>query len=120
MTFPGQCAFANYQYVTISDPDEPAIESYPVTGADTDAVDLYTKERCSVLLNKSDGEPQKKIDLPESLTAPLDPEHAVGSIAYYGTDGTLLTEQALYPKEAVTSNGFREILKRTIEQFLNG
>ena len=113
-------AFANYQYVTISDPDEPAIESYPVTGADTDAVDLYTKERCSVLLNKSDGEPQKKIDLPESLTAPLDPEHAVGSIAYYGADGTLLTDQALFPKEAVMSNGFREILKRTIEQFLNG
>ncbi len=113
-------AFANYQYVTISDPDEPAIESYPVTGADTDAVDLYTRERCSVLLKKSDGEPQKKIDLPESLSAPLDPEHAVGSIAYYGADGTLLTEQALYPKEAVVSSGFTEILKRMFTMFLNG
>lgn len=113
-------AFANYQYVTISDPDEPAIESYPVTGADIDAVDLYTREHCSILLKKSDGEPQRKIDLPELLAAPLDPEHAVGSIAYYGADGTLLTEQALYPKEAVVSSGFTEILKRTFAMFLNG
>jgi hypothetical protein len=44
----------------------------------------------------------------------------VGSIAYYGADGTLLTEPALYPKEAVVSSGFTEILKRTFAMFLNG
>ncbi len=113
-------AFRNYQLVTVSDPDEPAIESYPVEGASIESIDLFTGERVSVLLNKSDGEPQKRIDLPEVLTAPLDPEHAVGSIVYCDANGTVLTEQALYPKEYVMSSGFGEILKRAFEQFLNG
>lgn len=113
-------AFANYQYVTICDPDEPVIESYPVLGADTDTVDLYAKDACALLLNKRDGEPQKKVDLPEALTAPLDPEHAVGSIAYYGADGTLLLEAALYPKEPVEANAYPAILRRLLFLFLNG
>lgn len=113
-------AFANYKVYTICDPDEPVLESYPVEGADVDAIDLYAKDSVSLLLKKSDGEPQKKVDLPEVLTAPLDPEFAVGSIAYYGADGTLLLEAALYPKEAVTANRLPEILKRVIGLFLNG
>lgn len=113
-------AFANYKVYTICDPDEPVLESYPVEGADIEAIDLYAKDSVSLLLKKSDGEPQKKVDLPEVLTAPLDPEFAVGSIAYYGADGTLLLEAALYPKEPVTANRLPEILKRVIGLFLNG
>ena len=113
-------AFANYHYVTVCDTDEPQVESYPVEGASVDAVDLYTKESCSILLKKSDGEPQRKIDLPEQLSAPLDPDHAVGTIAYYDADGSLLLEQALYPKDIVVSSGFMEILKRTFVIFVNG
>lgn len=113
-------AFANYRYVTICDPAEPVLESYPVTGGDTDRVDLYAREECALLMAKSDGDPQKRFDLPETLIAPLDPEHAVGSIAYYGADGTLLLEAALYPAAPVTANGFGEILKRIFGIFING
>ena len=54
------------------------------------------------------------------LSAPLDPEHAVGSIAFYDADGVMLLEAALYPKDAVRSSRFSEVLKRMIRLFLNG
>ncbi len=113
-------AFANYAYETVCDPDEPVLEGYPVLGGDVDAVDLYVRDSCVLLRKKDEGEPQKRVDLPETLTAPLDPEHAVGSVAYVGADGTVLLEAALYPKEPVTANGFTEILKRLFALFLGG
>lgn len=113
-------AFANYRYVTVCDPDEAVLEAYPVSGGDIDEVDLFAKDRYVLLLKKSDGEPQKRVDLPEQLIAPLDPEHAVGTISYYGPDGSLLIEQALYPGTSVTAKGFSEVLKRIFSAFLNG
>lgn len=112
-------AFANYRYVAVCDPNEPVLEQYPVEGGDVESVDLYAKERFVLLLKKSDGEPQKRMDLAETLTAPLDAEHAVGTISYYGADGSLLLEAALYPGNSVSANGFREILKRVFGAFLN-
>lgn len=113
-------AFANYIYFTICDPEEPVVEGYPVEGGDVESVDLYAKESCSLLMQKNNGEPQKRFDLPDILTAPLDPEHAVGSIAFYDAAGNMLLEAALYPKDAVRSSGFTETLKRILQQFLNG
>lgn len=113
-------AFANYRYVTICEPGEPILESYPVEGGDLETVDLFAKDEYALLMRKSEGEPQKRFDLPEVLTAPLDPDHAVGSIAFYSADGSLLLEAALYPEEAVTANCFREIMKRIFGFFLNG
>ena len=113
-------AFANYKYCTICDPDEPVVESYPVEGGDVDSIDLCAKESFGLLMKKSSGEPQKRFDLPDILTAPLDPEHAVGSIAFYDADGTLLLEAALYPKDPVRASGFSEILKRLFSMFVNG
>lgn len=113
-------AFANWSNLVVCDPDEPLIEGYPVEGGDVPSVDLYAKDSCVLLQKKSDGAPQKRIDLPETLPAPLDPEHAVGSIAFVGADGTVLLEAALYPKEAVKANGFSEILKRLFSAFLSG
>ena len=113
-------AFANYKYYTICDPEEPLVESYPVEDGDVPSVDLYAKEECGLLMNKNKGEPQRKVDLPEVLLAPLDPDHAVGSITFYDADGTLLLEAALYPDREVQSKGLKEILKRLIERFLNG
>lgn len=113
-------SFANYRYVTVCDPEEPVLEAYPVVGGDVESIDLYAKDRYVLLLKKSEGEPQRKIDMPEQLSAPLDPEHAVGAISYYGPDGTLLFEQALYPEKTVTAKGFSELLKRVFSLFLNG
>lgn len=113
-------AFANYKYYTICDPDEPVVEAYPVEGGDVNSIDLCAKESFGLLMKKSNGEPQKRFDLPDILAAPLDPEHAVGSIAFYDADGTLLLEAALYPKNAVRASGFSEILKRLLSSFVSG
>ena len=112
-------AFANYKYYTICDPDEPVVEAYPVESGDVDSIDLYAKENYGLLMKKSNGEPQKRFDLPDILTAPLDPEHAVGSIAFYDAEGTLLLEAALYPGQAVRANDLHEIMKRVISVFIN-
>ncbi len=112
--------YANYRYVTFCDPDEPLVESYPVEGGDVDSVDLYARDRYALLMKKTDGEPQKKIDLPEVLSAPLDPDHAVGTISFYDADGSLLAEEALYPAVSVSASGFSETLKRVFSLFLNG
>ena len=113
-------AFANFKYYVICDPDEPVVESYPVEGGDVESIDLYARESCGLLMKRSNGEPQKRFDLPDILTAPLDPEHAAGSIAFYDTDGTLLLEAALYPKVLVRASGFSEILKRLLSSFVKG
>ena len=113
-------AFANYTYQTICDPEEPVVESYPVEGGDTDSIDLYAKESCGLLMKKSSGEPQKRFDLPDVLVAPLDPEHAVGRIAFYDEEDRLLLEAALYPGKAVRASGLHEILKRVLSAFING
>ena len=113
-------AFANYKYYTICDPEEPVVEAYPVEGGDVDSIDLYARESCGLLMKKTNGEPQKRFDLPEILSAPLDPEHAVGSIAFYDAEGMLLLEAALYPKDPVRASGFSEILKRLLSSFVIG
>ncbi len=112
-------AFATYRYVSLCDPETPVIENYPLESSEKDSIDLYVKEEYSLLLNKLDGDPQKKYDLPDCLSAPLDPNHAVGSISFCDPDGKILLEAALYPKESVLSNGYKDILKRVFTVFLN-
>ena len=113
-------AFANYKFFTVCDPEEPVLEAYPVEGGEENSVDLYSKDSYGVLMIKSGGEPQKKTDLPETLFAPLDPERAVGTAAFYDSDGNVLFETALYPKSAVRASGFKEVLKRLFYTFVNG
>lgn len=113
-------AFANYKYVTLCSEEEPVIENYPVESGDAEATDLYVRENCSVLMQKSEGAIQKRVDLPDALTAPLDPDHAVGSVSFYDAAGTLLCEFALYPKEPIRVTGFQETMLRIINMFLSG
>lgn len=113
-------AFANYKFVRLCSPDAAVLENYPVEGGDTDAIDLYVREDCSILLHKTSGSVQKRVDLPETLSAPLEPEFSVGLVSFYDGDGSLLCEYALYPKDTVRSTGFRETLSRIAYMFLNG
>lgn len=113
-------AFANYSVSPLVSLEEPVLEAYPVEGGDVETVDLYAKESIALLLKKSDGQPKMDTRLPEVLTAPLDPDFAVGSVAFLDPDGTVLFEVAVYPKNAVSATGFREILKRILTVYRNG
>ena len=110
-------AFANYKYVPLCSADEPLIESYPVTGGDAETVDLYVKDPYSVLTSRSDGAVQKRVDLPETLSAPLDPEYSVGIVSFYDANGDLICERALFPGLAIRATGFRETLLRILRAF---
>ena len=112
--------FANYRTYRLCEADVPLLESYPVANGDATEIDLYTRQDVSLLLKKSDGEPQPYYDLPDPLIAPLDPEHAVGSVQFCAGDGTVLYESALYPKEAVASMGFCDILRRILLAYTAG
>jgi D-alanyl-D-alanine carboxypeptidase len=113
-------AFANYAVFTLSKADEPVVDGYPVKGGDADTVDLYTGENVALLLRKSDGEPKQQFLLPDTLQAPLDPAFSVGSVSFIDANGTVLYELALYPSQAVSATGFREILKRILTIYANG
>ena len=113
-------AFAAYRTVALCDAETPLAEAYPVQDGDRETIDLYTHESVSLLLNKRNGDPQPVFDLPDVLTAPLDPDFSVGTARFYDGSGTLLCELALFPGEAVASTGFRELLKRVLTAYTAG
>ena len=113
-------AFANYSVYALATADEPIIEAYPVDGGDAETVNLVTKESVSLLLNKSDGEPNLTFQLPDTLSAPLDPEFSIGTVSFTDRNGTLLYELALYPQTIIKATGYREILKRIVTIYRNG
>ena len=112
-------AFANYAVFDLASTDEPILERYPVENGDAETVDLYVKENVSLLLKKSDGEPEREWMLPDTLKAPLDPDLAAGSVRFTDRNGTVLYEIAVYPGRAVSATGFRDILKRILSAYRN-
>lgn len=112
-------AFANYKTFPLCSTDMPFMQDYPVENGDMDTVDLYPHEDVSLLLNRNDGEPKHTVDLPETLTAPLDPDFAVGSVTFYGGDGAVLCEIALYPEQTVCATGFTDIFKRILIRYVS-
>lgn len=112
-------AFANYRTVTLANPSEPVVSAWPVSGTNEESVDLFAKESVTLLLKKSDGEPDVRFDLPDALTPPLDPEFSVGTATFYAKDGSVLSQLALYPDRAVVSSDFRSVLMRVFQGFLS-
>ena len=112
-------AFANYKTVTLAEPSEPVVPEWPVAGTDGETVDLFAKESVTLLLKKSDGEPDIQFDLPDALTPPLDPKFSVGTATFYAKDGSVLSQLALYPDRAIVSSDFRSVLMRVFQGFLS-
>ena len=111
-------AFANYKTVTLAEPGEPVAEDWPVSDTDGETVDLYAKETVTLLLKKSDGEPEPQFDVPEALIPPVDPEYSVGTVTFYAKDGTVLSELALYPDRAIVSSDLKAVLMRVFKSFI--
>ena len=97
----------------------PLKKAYPVHNGDPDAVDLVPHETASLLLKKSDGALTAVFDLPEVLSAPLDPEIAVGSASFQNANGETLCTVMLYPGEPSASNGYPDVLKRILISYFN-
>lgn len=112
-------AFANYRLETPAVKGEPLLKEQEVLYGDAKTVDLLPHETVSLLLKKQDREVTPAFDLPEPLTAPLDPDTPVGSVTFTDASGNLLAVVELYPSALVQSNGYRDVLRRILAAYFS-
>lgn len=105
--------FANFAVKT---PEAKPIEPIAVNGGKVPTVQLsYTP--LSLLTEKGGSMPEQRIELPESIDAPVSEGDVLGKVVYYSGD-TVIAETPIYASETVEKNTFFHvfgtILKRII------
>ena len=112
-------AFANYRLETPAVEGEALIKDLEVLYGDVKNVDILPHETVSLLLKKQEGAVTTAFDLPDPLTAPLDPDTPVGTATFTDASGNLLAVVELYPSALVQSNGFRDVLRRILAVYFS-
>lgn len=110
-------AFAAFQPVRLSGAGEVVMPDWPVLYGDRDAVDLVAHEDASLLLSKQAGKVERRLDVPEQLTAPLYAEESVGA-AVFTLGGEEVFTIALYPAADVISHSFTDLFRRIGADYL--
>ena len=90
---------------------------WPVFCGDRSSVDLVAHEDASLLLMKQAGKVDRRLDVPDSLTAPLSKEEGVGSVVFT-LDGEEVFTVPLYPAEDVISHSLLDLLRRISADYL--
>ena len=110
-------AFAAFQPVRLSGAGEVVMPDWPVLYGDRDAVDLVAHEDASLLLSKQAGKVERRLDVPEQLTAPLYAEESVGA-AVFTLGGEEVFTIALYPAADVISHSLTDLFRRIGADYL--
>ncbi len=110
-------AFAAFQPVRLTGVEEVVAPDWPVLYGDRDAVDLVAREDASLLLSKQAGKVERRLDVPEALTAPLFTEDPVGN-AVFTLGGEEVYTVALYPATDVVSHSLTDLLRRIAADYL--
>ena len=110
-------AFATFQPVRLTGAGEVAAPDWPVLSGDRAAVDLVAHEDASLLLNKSAGKVDRRLDVEDPLTAPLYADESVGS-AVFTLGGEEVFAVALYPAADVASHSLVDLLRRVGRSYL--
>ena len=110
-------AFAAFQPVRLSGAGEVVMPDWPVLCGDRDAVDLVAHEDASLLLSKQAGKVERRLDVPEQLTAPLYAEESVGA-AVFTLGGEEVFTIALYPAADVISHSLTDLFRRIGADYL--
>ena len=110
-------AFATFQPVHLAGVGEVAAPDWPVANGDRATVDLVAHEDASLLLSRQAGKVERRLDVPESLTAPLFAEESVGH-AVFSLGGEEVFDLALYPATDVISHSLLDLLRRIGGQYL--
>ena len=110
-------AFATFQPMRLAGAGQVVSPDWPVLSGDRDAVDLVAHEDASLLLNKSAGKVDRRLDVPDPLTAPLYADEPVGS-AVFTLGGEEVFDLALYPAADVASHSLLDLLRRVGSQYL--
>ena len=110
-------AFATFQPVRLTGAQEVVAPDWPVLYGDRDAVDLVAHEDASLLLSKQAGKVERRLDVPEQLTAPLYAEEPVGA-AVFTLGGEEVFTVALYPATDVISHSLTDLFRRIGADYL--
>ncbi len=110
-------AFATFRPVHITEAGAVVAPDWPVLGGDRPAVDLVAHEDASLLLLKQAGKVERRLDVPEQLTAPLNTDESVGS-AVFSLGGEEVFSAALYPAADVASHTLLDLFKRVGTEYL--
>ena len=110
-------AFATFQPVRLTGAQEVVAPDWPVLYGDRDAVDLVAHEDASLLLAKQAGKVDRRLDVPDPLTAPLYADESVG-VAVFSLGGEEVFSIALYPAADVASHSLVDLLRRVGRSYL--
>ena len=112
-------AFATFQPVRLTGAGEPVAPDWPVLYGDRETVDLVAHEDASLLLSKSAGKVERRLDVDEPLTAPLVAAEPVGK-AVFTLGGEEVFAVDLYPAADVSSHSLADLLRRVGRSYLRG
>ena len=110
-------AFATFQPVRLAGAGEAVAPDWPVLYGDRNAVDLVAHEDASLLFSKQAGKVERRLDVPDPLTAPLSAKETVGN-AVFLLGGEEVYTVALYPAEDVISHSLIDLLRRVGADYL--
>lgn len=109
---------ANYEMKTLLTPDSISLPNLSVEDGITASLSLYLKDSVSFLV--SDKEQVRIVtNLPDTLTAPVEKDTAIGNVELY-IDDTLLATVPVYTKNSSEKITFRYCLNRIFTSFLYG
>ena len=104
-------AFATFQPVHLSGAGEVVAPDWPVLYGDRPTVDLVAHEGATLLLSKQAGKVERRLYVPDPLTAPLSGLEPVGT-AVFSLGGEEVCTVALYPAADVISHSLVDLLRR--------
>lgn len=110
-------AFATFQPVRLTGAGEVVAPDWPVLYGDRETVDLVAHEDASLLLSKQAGKVERRLEVPEPLTAPLYADRSVGT-AVFSLGGEKVFSVALYPAADVVSHSLVDLLRRVGRSYL--
>lgn len=110
--------FANYKVEkSISKGEE--IARIPILKGKAEELPLIACDECDILLKKGNsGEIERKINIPENISAPVEKGESVGSVELY-LDGELLASGELTAAESVEKKNYADFLLDAIRKLIS-
>ncbi len=112
-------SFTAYKTAALIRAGEVVAEKIPVRGGTVDTVDVIAGGDAVLLLRQSETYSQS-VSLPESLSAPLTKDQAVGTLRFTGPGGAVAAEVDLFPAADVPAATLVEYVRRVFISWLHG
>ena len=111
--------FSAYESVLLAKAGQALIETVPVSGGKMESVSLGTQENAALLLPRG-ASYTAQWELPETLTAPLYRDVAVGKVRYVDGEGAELCTLELFPLAEVERSGIWDYAGKALLTWVHG